>query len=224
VIEKDLGGLKNTYLLSLNQIWMLTMPAMIGLIVLREPFVRLLFEHGAFDAAATRLTVQALLYYACSLWALAAIRITVPVYYALDDTKLPTLAVTVALAVNCVCAMVLMPRLQAAGLALAVSLASLIQLAVLVQGLNRRLGLIDWPKLIGALIRSLFCSLFMGVCLIFASRLLLPAAALSPWQMVRGLGFCIALGVAIYGILSLWIQPSAVQSLKAAFLGSSRDR
>jgi putative peptidoglycan lipid II flippase len=222
-ISNNLVELKDTYLTALNQIGMLTMPAMVGLIVLREPVVKILFEHGAFNAAATRLTVQALLYYAYGLWALAAIRVTVPVYYALRDTRLPALAVMLSLAANLIFAIILMPRLQTAGLALAVSLAALVQLAVLVQGLNLRLGLIKWSRLIESLVRSSLCSVLMGIGLAFMAPHLLCVSATSRWQMVCGLGLCIFLGMAIYGLISLWLQPSAVRSVLAAFRRSSKD-
>ena len=67
----------------------ITIPAMAGLIVLREPIIAMLFQRGAFDLHSTRLTASALLYYSMGLWAFSAVRVVLNLFYALKDTRTP---------------------------------------------------------------------------------------------------------------------------------------
>ena len=62
---------------------------MVGLIVLREPIVALLFKRGEFDVRATQLTAQALLYYSLGLWAFSAVRIVAATFFAIPGYPNP---------------------------------------------------------------------------------------------------------------------------------------
>ncbi|MCI5220040.1 MAG: murein biosynthesis integral membrane protein MurJ, partial [Candidatus Electrothrix sp. LOE2] len=76
--EKDLNGLRRTFASSLVMVFSLTIPATVGLILLSQPIIRLIFEHGAFTAADTLQTAQALTCYAYGLFAYSAVKIMVP--------------------------------------------------------------------------------------------------------------------------------------------------
>ena len=78
---QDWTALKETLGQAFRMIFFLTVPAMVGLILLREPIVALLFERGEFDATATRLTAGALSYYASGLWAFATVRIVATSFF-----------------------------------------------------------------------------------------------------------------------------------------------
>jgi putative peptidoglycan lipid II flippase len=78
---KDYKGLKKSFAYALKLILFITLPAAVGLIVLREPIVSLLFERGSFDAEAVKLTAYALLSYSIGLWAFSCVKITVSTFY-----------------------------------------------------------------------------------------------------------------------------------------------
>ena len=136
--------LRSTLGFALRMILFMILPAMLGLILLREPIVHLFFEHGTFTAADTAATASALLCYAIGLWAFAGVRIIVAAFYSLQDTKTPAIAAGAAVAANLVLAIFLMAPLQHAGLALATALAAMLNVGILVAVLNRRLGGVDW--------------------------------------------------------------------------------
>src|SRR5207249_1992997 len=64
---KDYESLKKTLAFSVRIVAFITIPAALGLMILREPIIRVLFQHGQFVAESTRLTARALLYYAVGL-------------------------------------------------------------------------------------------------------------------------------------------------------------
>ena len=77
---------------ALRLIAFVTVPATVGLIVLRGPIVRVLFEGGRFGARDTAATAGALATLAAGLFFFAGVRVLVPAFYALKSTTLPVLA------------------------------------------------------------------------------------------------------------------------------------
>lgn len=158
----DMGALRETLGFAFRQVSLVMIPATVGLIVLREPLMEVIFQRGRFDPIATRMSAQALLCYAVGLWFVAEIRVVAPFFYALQDTRTPMVAATVSLGANVLLAILLMGPFSHGGLALAVSLAAVIQLAILLQRLGRRLGGIPWGLLLHHLPRVLLASVLMG--------------------------------------------------------------
>ena len=160
---QDWFALKETLGQALRMIFFLTVPAMVGLILLREPIVALLFERGEFDATATRLTAEALSYYALGLWAFATVRIVATSFFALQDTRTPLIAAVASIAANLMLGAVLMRPMAHNGLALATSIASMLNLAILVIGINSKLNGLPWKRLLSSMVRSISISGLMGL-------------------------------------------------------------
>jgi putative peptidoglycan lipid II flippase len=146
--------LRVTLAFGLRMILFIILPAMLGLILLREPIVHLFFEHGTFTAADTAATATALLCYAVGLWAFAGVRIIVSAFYSMQDTRTPAIAAMAAVTVNLLLSLLLMEPLRHAGLALATALAAMLNGGLLVAVLHRRLGGIDWRSVGGSAARD----------------------------------------------------------------------
>ena len=106
--EKELPDFKNTFSYAMKLVFFITIPSMVGLIVLREPIVALLFKRGAFDTETTRLTAYALLYYAIGLWAFSGVRIVVSAFYALQDTRTPVRMAVISVVAKIILSVILM--------------------------------------------------------------------------------------------------------------------
>lgn len=139
-----LEELRTTVGFGLRMILFIILPAMLGLILLREPLVHLFFEHGSFTHEDTVATATAVFFYAIGLWAFAGVRIIVAAFYSLQDTKTPAISAAIAVTGNIAFSLVLMSSLGVSGLALATALAAIVNGAILVAVLNRRLGGVDW--------------------------------------------------------------------------------
>src|SRR6202007_1935802 len=125
---KDYESLKKTLSFSVRIVAFITIPAALGLMVLREPIIRVLFQHGQFVAESTRLTARALLYYAVGLPALASVKLIVPAFYSTRDTKTPVIIASISLVLNVVLNIIFLQlffrRVQNGGPALATALAT----------------------------------------------------------------------------------------------------
>ncbi|MET0905403.1 MAG: murein biosynthesis integral membrane protein MurJ [Tardiphaga sp.] len=102
----------------------LTLPATLGLMVLSQPIVRLLFEHGAFTAADTLATAQAMIWLALGLPAHVLIKTLSPAFFARENTRTPLIATLVGLIVAIVAAYGLGAQYGASGIAAAIALAA----------------------------------------------------------------------------------------------------
>jgi putative peptidoglycan lipid II flippase len=100
----------------------LALPATLGLIALSGPIVRLLFEHGAFTAADTAATAQALVFLALGLPAQVLVKALSPAFFAREDTLAPLWATLKAIVVAIVCAILLGHFFGAAGVAAGIAL------------------------------------------------------------------------------------------------------
>ena len=147
----ELEKLKDT----LRYAWRLTLfvcvPAMVWMAVCRVPMISTLLQRGQFTWADTRLTSEVFLAASAGLWAIAAIRNTVPAFYALQDTKTPVYVALAAFVLNAGLGVALMFPLGAAGLTLANSVSAIFNLTLLLVLLRRRLG----PLGLGAVGRAL---------------------------------------------------------------------
>ena len=96
----DFESVKKTMAFALRIVSFITIPAAVGLIVLREPIVAVLFQLGHFVAESTRLAARALLYYSLGLPAFAAVKLVVPAFYSAQDTTTPVRIAVTALVLN----------------------------------------------------------------------------------------------------------------------------
>ena len=94
--------MKRTFGFSLRIVSFITIPAAIGLILLRQPIIQVLFQHGRFTSASTALTTRALFYYSLGLPAFAGVKLIAPMYYSTQDTATPARTGAYALGLNIV--------------------------------------------------------------------------------------------------------------------------
>lgn len=164
--------LRGTLLFGLRIVAFVTIPAMAGLIALRHEVIHVLFERGAFDAAATSMTAGALLYYAMGLFAFGAVKVLAPAYYARKDTRTPVVTAAITLAAHVLLCATLAPVMGLNGIALADSASATLNMALLLGILRKRIGL---------RVRS-----FVGPAILFAGASAVMGAVAVP--MIRWLG------------------------------------
>jgi len=196
---KDMEGLRASFSYALRLVFFVSIPAMTGLIILREPIVRLLFQRGAFDLATTHLTAEALLYYAIGLWAFSGVRIVVATFYALQDTKTPVKIAVISLFVNIVLSVLLMGPMRHSGLALATSLASGVNFILLIGALKKRLGRIGARDILRSVFRTTASAAVMGGAIALVAPWAAPRSGGSPWHLLAWVLGSVGGGFLLYG-------------------------
>jgi putative peptidoglycan lipid II flippase len=168
---KDIEALKRTLTFAVRIVAYITVPAAIGLMTLREPIIRMLFQHGQFVAASTRLTARPLLYYAIGLPAMACVKLIVPAFYSAKDTKTPVIVASISLALNILLNVIfleyLFKRFQNGGPALATALATFFDFTALFFVFRLRYGSLGSLKILRSLGKISICAVIMGAgCLV----------------------------------------------------------
>ena len=163
--RRETEEFRETLSFGLRLVFFIMFPAMAGLITLRVPIVNLLLEHGQFDRISTHGVATALLYYAVGLWAMAGVRIVSQAFYALQDTKTPVKIAVVAILANILlsAAFITWTPLQHGGLALAASLASMLNISLLTIHLRKKIGRIDASRILTSLLKIIPTSVVMGM-------------------------------------------------------------
>jgi len=203
---------KETLSLGLRAIFFITIPAAVGLFVLRYPIIRLLFEGQRFSTRDTHLTAYALAFYSLGLFAHAAILILPRAFYSLQDTRTPVLvtagSVGTSLLLNL--AFLRFTALRHGGLALSFSLMGLINMGSLLYFLRRKVGTIDGGSLLRTFALSSLAGAMMGLGVFGLDRVLKfsglllglrPTVAVLV-EVLAGIG----LGVAIYGLAAHFLR------------------
>jgi putative peptidoglycan lipid II flippase len=203
---RKFDDLRNTFAQALKLVFFISIPAMVGLILLREPIVALLFQRGEFDAAATQLTAQALLYYSLGLGAFSAVKIVTTTFFALQDTRTPVLMAVISILANIILGIVLMKPLAHGGLALATSLASMLNLGLLVHALRAKLGALGWRSIARSACKTLLSSAGMGVAVWETARVMIPLETRTAAGLLEGVVVCIAVGIGFYGLISYFLK------------------
>ncbi len=205
--------LKETVANSLKLIAVLAMPSTLGLWALAEPITRVLYQRGAFTAADTFNTSQALIFYGIGLFAYSCVKVYAPTFYALDDTRTPVrislMAVVVNLITNVVFVFFLLPEpIAFAGLALGVSFGVLFNSWMLARSFKERLGGLERYGVGTVLAKTLAAAVAMGVLVHFGHGWLearIAGEGELPRLLALGIsvgaggllyfGFCLLLGV-----------------------------
>lgn len=139
----DRAQLRRTLEQSIKMILFLTLPAAVWLMILSKPLVVFMFERGEFRESTTDITQKALLFYSIGLVGHAAIEILSRGFYALSDTRTPVVFAIVSLGTNLILSSILVWPFEVSGLALAVSLATLLEATLLFVTLRRRIEGLD---------------------------------------------------------------------------------
>lgn len=182
----NLAGVRDSLGFALRLVNFVVLPAAVGLTILSLPICAVLFFHGAFDAEAVRDAAQALRWMVLGLWAVAAARLLTSCLYALQDTRTPLLAAIVAFFASVFFGVMLMghihaeadsgtlvqffaavsewitlAHLEAGGLALASSLAAVVNVLLLGAILLHRLGGFPWRAWVLSLAWSVLGAVLM---------------------------------------------------------------
>jgi putative peptidoglycan lipid II flippase len=166
--------MKQTFGFALRVASFITIPAAVGLILLRVPITQVLFQHGEFMARSTALTAHALLFYSLGLPAFAAIKLITPMYYSTQDTVTPTkvgaYSLTLHLALNFILLFGFGRFLWNASPALASTLAAYFNFGALFVIFRGRYGRLGASAIFNSLGKMALCAVAMSAACFAAVR------------------------------------------------------
>ena len=199
----QIGAVQRTVSQSLRAVLFLTLPATVGLILLRRPVVELLFAHGTWTAESTAATSFALAFYALAITPLALIEVVARTFYAFRDTRTPVVIAIGAALLDAVLSVTLIhlfpPSRGQGGLAIATAVAVWLQIIFLLRALPRYLPHTFDASATAAAAKIAVSTLVMGVCVYVGLKVLDSLAVGGPTAMAfTEVAGSLAVGVVSY--------------------------
>ncbi len=204
----DYPELKRSISMGLRTSFYTIIPSAVGLIMLREPIIRLLYEFsGEFTAHDTYITGQALLYYCIGLAAYGAILIALRGFYAIQNTVMPLVISVAAIAINVLFSVALVGPMEHCGLALAYSLAGIAQFLLLMYFLRRKIGTMGLRHLGKSLLQIGIACVAMALAVWGASELcVLVFGITTKIAQLLQVAIAVVVGVVIYIACTGWMR------------------
>jgi putative peptidoglycan lipid II flippase len=214
VASRDFVRLRQTVSFSLRSVFLITVPAAVGLMVLGKPIIQVLFERGEFDAYSTSITSYALFFYAGGLFAYGGIKILVSCFYSLQDTLTPVKVASFSLLVNIMLNLILMWPLKIGGLALATAIAASVNFLILFLILRKKIGSLEEKRIVSSFLRILCAAIVMGISCFLLYRAL-RGFINSELLYNRLLGLLIPIlgGILVYVISSILLKVEEIKTL-----------
>lgn len=211
----DYKDLRKKLFKSLRTLFWIILPLSIGILLLHEPLVRLVYHRGAFSEESVRITGQAVFYYAIGVSAYSLSNVLSYAFYSLHDTKTPVVMGLVRMGLKILLSFFLVGRMAHAGLALAESLSFVVKAILLLFFLPRELKHPEYRKVFQSFGVTTAITVAMGAVIYFIlpifERAFEVGASFTATSM--GLGAAIAAGAGTYLIFSLLLQPTELRDL-----------
>lgn len=185
--KNNIGLFVKQFSISFRRILFIIIPVSVLILLLRAQIVRVVLGSGSFDWTDTKLTAQLLGFFALSLFAQSSIPLIARSFYAWQDTKTPVKVAIGTVVVDIIGALILTRYMGVLGLALAFSIASILQMLILFLLLRRRIGPLDDNKIILSILKIVTISAMMGV-------------------LVQGAKYVLSVGVNMHTFIGIFIQ------------------
>jgi putative peptidoglycan lipid II flippase len=217
--QNKLNEMRSSLASSLRSVLLLSLPAAVGLIILRQPLVELIYQRGEFTARSTELVAWALLWFAVGLVGHSVVEIMVRAFYAMHDTKTPVLIGIAAMSLNIIFSLLFVDLFTSldwmphGGLALANSLATTLEMIVLLYIMSRRLHGLEGRRILIVFGKAALAVFIMAIVLVAW----INQALHQPLWLLVVVG--VALGAGVYGIMVLILGVKEARNL----LSSARD-
>jgi putative peptidoglycan lipid II flippase len=211
-----LDELRGALASTLRTVLLLAIPATAGLILLRFPLIRFLYEGGMFTSHSTELVAWALFWYTAGLVGHSLVEILARAFYALHDTRTPVAVGAAAMSLNILFSFAFLGLfrhwgwLPHGGLALANSLATALEMIGLLIFMRRKLGGMDEKRIWTGVLYSLLATLVMSLTL---TGWLALSRDLPSWLITVG---GMLLGGLVYGLGILALRVPEARALLQA--------
>ena len=223
--KNNIPEFKKSLLFGLKMLIFITVPSAVGLMVLKDSLIRLIYEHGIFSRVATNMTASALLYYSIGLFAYACVRLITMSFYALKDTKTPVKIGVYIVFINIALDLILIRYLAHSGLALATSVAAILNLIILLKVLQDKIGNIELKSQVPFLTKIIISSIFLGIICVLVNNYFSSVLDLSnKYNQTIQVIVSIFSGGMVYLISSYILGVKEVRNLKQSIKTILRSR
>ncbi|KRU25568.1 integral membrane protein MviN [Clostridium sporogenes] len=198
---------------SINIILIIMVPAAVGIAVLREPLINIIFKRGAFSNEAASLTSQALLLYTPAMIAYGVRDILNKAFYAIKDTKTPMINSFIGIIINVIINILLIKYLGVSGLTLATTISAITITIIMLLDLNKKLNGMGIKNIIISFAKIILSALFMGVVVIFVNKFILLNLGTGTKGSAISVLICMVIGTICYAGFIYLLKVEEIQDI-----------
>jgi putative peptidoglycan lipid II flippase len=218
--------MKQTFGFSLRIVSFIAIPAAVGLVLLRQPIIQVLFQHGRFGSESTALTARALFFYSLGLPAFAAIKLITPMYYSTHNTMTPARvgawALAMNIALNSVFLLFFFTQLSNGSPALASAITAYFNFGLLFILFRKQYGRLGTRQLVPSLGKMTACAVAMAAVAYEGLQLWRTAAIQHLLAQAGALALVILISVAAYMALAWLLKCEELPELLLLFRRADR--
>lgn len=198
---------KESFSLGLRTIFFITIPSSIGLFVLREPIIRLLFANGKFNEYDVSVTAYTLLFFCIGIAFSGGVQLITRGFYSIKDTITPLKIGFVTIVLNIILNIYFIKytSLGIGGLSLATSLVSVFNMAIMFLVLNAKINGVNVKRIIKSFTKTLIASAVMGIIIYFGNLHVAFNISTKVGQLAQ-VGVLMIIGVGLFLITSLLLK------------------
>lgn len=184
-VRKEWANFSDAFSNALRMVFFIGIPASVGLILLREPLVQLLYERRAFAAESSQRTASVILFYAIGVWAYCGLHVLIRTFHSLQDTLTPVKIGAAMVFLNIILNLTLIWFLQEGGLALSTSICAIVQIIILFIILRRKIQITRGREIVISFIKASIATAFMALACWFILNMLSADGASMPFKAIR---------------------------------------
>ncbi|GJQ47256.1 MAG: putative lipid II flippase MurJ [Candidatus Jettenia caeni] len=170
-VREDWNNFSTTFNKALKFILFIGIPASLGIIMLREPIIDLLYRRNQFDAESAYRTSRVVFFYAIGIWAYCGLHVLIRAFYSVKDTVTPVKVGAMCVGLNLILNLSLIWVLQEGGLALSTAVSAIVQIIILTTILQKRLRIKIENEVIISLQKTVVASIAMAFTCWFILKL-----------------------------------------------------
>jgi len=212
----DIQGMKKTLIFSFKLVFFVTIPAMVGLLVLNRPIIQVLFQRGVFDEQSTAMSASCLFFFSFGLPFISGVKILASAFHSLKDTKAPVIVAFFVMLSYISLSLILMKPLRVRGLALALSLSAVLNFFLLFILLEKKIGKIEKKEFSASVLKSAFSAAVMGGAVWFFMKHF-DFHSLIFLEQLGILFSAIVIGMLVYLFMNLLFSHEDVRRLRDVF-------
>lgn len=221
-VKGDMNGYKRSLQRSINIILLIMVPAAVGIALLREPLINVIFKRGAFTEEAAKLTSQALLLYTPAMIAYGVRDILNKAFYSVKDTKTPMINSFIGIGINVIINIVLIKYMGVSALTLATTISSIIITILMFNKLSKKLEGINTKDIVVVFFKIVFASLIMAVVIIMVNKFFISKLFYGLKRDVLSILISTLLGVIAYAISIFILKVDEINDVLDKFISKAK--
>jgi putative peptidoglycan lipid II flippase len=209
--DNDIGGLKNSFSIGVREIGYIMLPASVGMMILSNPIIKVLFERNQFTSMDTEKVANILIFHCTGLVFFGLLMALNRIFYSLKDVKTPLIVASISMITNVILDWLLIKVMDISGVALSTSLVAGVNIVLLILILRKKIGYLGGKKIFFSFLKIIVSTAVMSVFVYFGWNLLYGFFDANTFMTVLLLFIIIVLAGILYVAMTYFLKMEEIR-------------